>query len=99
MFVASNFLQATAGVLELAISALWWLILIRALLSWVNPDPYNPIVRFIESVTEPLLAPFRRLIPAYKVGIDLSPVFALLLLYFLKIFLVRTLLGIAYRIG
>ncbi len=99
MFVASNFLQAAAGVLELAISALWWLILIRALLSWVNPDPYNPLVRFIESVTEPLLAPFRRLVPSYKIGIDLSPIFALLLLYFLKIFLIRTLLGIAYRIG
>ena len=98
MFILGNFIQALAVVLGYLIEILWWLIIIRALLSWVNPDPYNPIVQFIERSTEPLLAPFRRLVPSYRIGIDVSPILALLLLYFLKIFLVQSLLGIAFRL-
>lgn len=97
MFVLANFFEALAVVLGYAIEILWWLVLIRALLSWVSPDPYNPIVQFIERTTEPVLAPFRQLIPTYKLGLDLSPIFAILFLYFLKIFLVKTLLGLAVR--
>lgn len=98
MFVLGNFCQALAVVLGYLIEIFWWLVIIRALLSWVNPDPYNPIVQFIERTTEPILAPFRQLIPTYKIGLDLSPLFALLFLYFLKIFIVQTLLGIAVRL-
>ena len=76
---------------------LFWLIVVRSLLSWVSPDPYNPIVQFIERVTEPVLAPFRTLVPSYRIGLDLSPLFAILFLYFLKIFLIKTLLGLAVR--
>ncbi len=98
MFILGNFIQAIAVVLGYLLEILWWLIVIRALLSWVNPDPYNPIVQFIERSTEPLLAPLRRLVPAFRIGIDVSPILALLLLYFLKIFLVQTLMGIALRL-
>ena len=98
MFVMGNFFQAAAGVVGLLIDLLWWLVIIRALLSWVSPDPYNPIVQFIERTTEPLLAPFRALVPAYKIGIDVSPILVILLLYFLKIFVVQTLLGFAVRL-
>jgi len=98
VFILANFIQAFAVVLEYLIQILWWLVIIRALLSWVNPDPYNPIVQFIERSTEPLMAPFRRLVPSYRIGIDVSPILALLLLYFLKIFLVQSLMGIAFRI-
>ncbi|MBI4353235.1 MAG: YggT family protein [Candidatus Omnitrophica bacterium] len=98
MFVLANFIEAVALVLRWVMDVLWWLIIIRAVLSWVNADPANPIVQFIERVTEPLLLPFRKIIPAYKLGIDLSPVFALLLLYFLRIFLVQTLLEVALRL-
>ena len=98
MFVVGNFLQAVATVLNYLLEALWWLVIIRALLSWVNPDPMNPIVRFIERSTEWFLAPFRQLIPAYRIGIDVSPIVALLFLYFLKLFVVQTLMGIAYRL-
>lgn len=97
MFVLANFFQASAVVLSYAIEFMWWMVIIRALLSWVSPDPYNPIVQFIERVTEPLLAPFRMLVPSYRIGIDLSPFFAILFLYFLKIFLVQTLLGLSVR--
>jgi YggT family protein len=98
MFVLGNFFQAAAMVAGYAIDILWWLIIIRALLSWVSPDPYNPIVQFIEKMTEPFLDPARRLIPSHKLGIDISPLLVLLFLYFLKIFLVQSLLGIALRL-
>ena len=97
MFVLANFFQALALVTGYALEILTWLIIIRALLSWVSPDPYNPIVQFIERSTEWILAPLRAWIPSYKIGLDLSPIFALLLLYFLKIFLVQTLLGLSIR--
>ena len=98
MFVFGNFFQAAAAVSGALIEILWWLVVIRALLSWVNPDPANPIVQFIERATEPLLAPFRRWIPTFKIGIDLSPLLALLFLYFLKVFLLQTLMGLAVRL-
>lgn len=99
MFVFGNLIIALATILDYVLTIANWLIIIRALLSWVNPDPYNVIVQFIYKVTEPFLAPFRRLVPAYSIGIDLSPIFALLAIWFLKIFLIRTLFGIAMRVG
>ena len=98
MCVLSNFLQAVAYVLKMFLDIYSWLIIIRALLSWVSPDPYNPIVQFIERSTEPVLAPFRRLIPSYKIGIDLSPLLALAAIYFLRIFLVSSLFDLAVRL-
>ncbi|HPM43432.1 MAG TPA: YggT family protein, partial [Candidatus Omnitrophota bacterium] len=68
-------------------------------ISWVSPDPYNPIVQFLYKTTEPLLAPFRRLMPVYTIGLDISPIFALIFIWFLKLFLVRTLFGLAMRLG
>ncbi len=97
MFVLGNFFQALGTILGFLIEILWWLVIIRALLSWVNPDPYNPIVQFIERATEPLLLPFRRIIPMERLGIDLSPLVAILFLYFAKIFIVQTLMGMAIR--
>ena len=97
MFVLGNFFQALAVVANYALEFMWWMIIVRALLSWVNPDPYNPIVQFIERVTEPVLAPFRSLIPTHRIGIDLSPLLAILVIYFLKVFLVQTLYGFAVR--
>ena len=97
MFVLGNFFQGLAAVLGSVLQIFWWLIVIRALLSWVNPDPHNAIVQFIERATEPVLFPFRQIIPAYKIGLDLSPLFALLLIHFLKVFLVQTLFGLAAR--
>lgn len=99
MFILGNFIAAIATILSYLLSALYWLIIIRALLSWVNPDPLNPIVRFINAVTEPILEPFRKIIPSYKIGIDLSPIFALLLVWFLKLFLISSLMGIAARLS
>ena len=84
-------------VVDRVLWALNWLIIIRALLSWVNPDPANLIVQFIERSTEWILVPFRRWIPSYRIGLDLSPLLALLFIYFLRIFLVQTLFGLSVR--
>ena len=97
MFILGNFFFGVAQVLGVVLNLLTWLIVIRALLSWVNPDPSNPIVQFIERVTEPILVPFRRLVPSYKMGIDLSPLLAILFIIFLQHFLVPTLYQIGYR--
>ncbi|MFH0763760.1 MAG: YggT family protein [Candidatus Omnitrophota bacterium] len=99
MFVFGNFLLAATTILDYILTIANWLIITRALISWVNPDPYNPIVQFLYKTTEPLLAPFRRLMPAYRIGLDISPIFALLFIWFLKLFLIRTLYGIALRMG
>ncbi|HLC40376.1 MAG TPA: YggT family protein [Methylomirabilota bacterium] len=61
-----------------------WIIIAAALITWVSPDPYNPIVRFLGQVTEPVLRPIRRLIPTYKTGIDLSPLIAIILIQFIE---------------
>ncbi len=99
MFVLSNLFAAVATLLSIILTVLYWLILIRALLSWVNPDPYNPIVQFLYKVTEPILYPIRKMIPLQLgIGIDISPIIAFLILIFLRSFLVKTLLDISFRL-
>lgn len=98
MFVMANFVAAVAQILSILFTVLYWLILIRALISWVNPDPDNPIVRILHQVTEPILEPLRRLLPAWRIGVDLSPILAFLLLLFLDKFLVATLMDISHRL-
>jgi YggT family protein len=95
MFVAGNFVLALARLLELAINAYIWIIIIRAILSWVNPDPYNPIVRFLYRVTEPVLRPIRHRLPTTSMGLDLSPMVLILVLYFLDWFVVSSLRDLA----
>jgi len=99
MFIIVNFLKALAYVLDIALNLYMWVIIIRALISWVSPNPYNPIVRFLYSITEPLLWRIRRYLPVVFSGIDLSPVVAILAIIFLREFLVVTLHQIAIRLG
>lgn len=98
MFVLSNLISAMATILDHILTIANWLIIIRALVSWVNPDPYNPLVQFLYKTTEPMLAPFRKLFPIYGIGLDISPIFALLSIWFLKSFFIKTLYGIAMRV-
>jgi YggT family protein len=84
----------------MALNIYMWILIARALLSWVSPDPYNPIVRFLYNVTEPVLFRVRRTLPfAYASGIDLSPMIVILGIFFLKAFLVRSLYDVAVRMG
>lgn len=99
MFIFSNLLVGIASVLDIALTIAYWLILIRAIISWVNPDPYNPIVQFLYKTTEPILYPIRKILPAsLRLGIDISPIIAFLAIMFLRSFLVRSLLDMALRL-
>ncbi|HTP42156.1 MAG TPA: YggT family protein [Nitrospiria bacterium] len=95
MVVMANFLNALASVLDLALWAYMWVLVARAVISWVNPDPYNPIVQALYKLTEPVLNPVRRLMGGYGLGIDLSPMIVILIIYFLQMFLIRTMHDIA----
>ena len=95
MFVIGNFLVAVASVLNMLLSAYMWIIVIRALISWVNPDPYNPIVQFLRSATDPLLYRVRRVLPLNFGGIDFSPIIVIAGILFLQTFLVQSLLDLA----
>ncbi|MBW2675330.1 MAG: YggT family protein [Deltaproteobacteria bacterium] len=95
MFVVGNFIEAIARIIDMGLTLYMWLIIIRAIISWINPDPYNPIIRFLYSVTEPVLYQVRRLIPMKGIGIDFSPIIVILVIVFLQSFLVRTMLQIA----
>ena len=97
MFVLGNFIAAMAHILDTVLTIYMWIIIIRAVLSWVSPDPYNPIVRFIHQVTEPVMYRVRRWIPIGGFGIDFSPIIILLAIVFLQSFLVRSLLELANR--
>jgi YggT family protein len=91
MFVASNFVLTIARLLELVVNIYIWVIIARALISWVSPDPYNPIVRFLYRVTEPVLRQVRYRMPNLAVGLDLSPMIVILALYFVDWFVVSSL--------
>jgi YggT family protein len=95
MFVAKNLLIALAKILDISLSVYMWILIIRAVLSWVSPDPYNPIVRGLYSITEPVLSFIRRRLPLMAGGIDFSPMVAILAILFLQYFLVRTLYDLA----
>ncbi len=96
MFVFGNVILGIAKVLGVVLNIYMWVVIIRALLTWVNPDPYNPIVQILTRVTEPVLRPLRKLVPAGKLGVDLSPLIAILIIYFLEIAVVDTLVRIGY---
>jgi len=95
MFVIGNLLTAVAKVLDIVLVIFMWIIIARAILSWVSPDPYNPIVRFIHNVTEPVLHQIRRRIPLSFGGIDFSPIIVLLAVIFLQRFVVTSLYDLA----
>jgi YggT family protein len=94
-----NFFKAIAVVLDWGLSLFMWIIIARAVLSWVNPDPYNAIVRFITNVTEPVLYQIRRRIPFNMGGLDISPIIAIMIVIFLQTFVVGSLHTLAYNLS
>jgi len=97
MFVLANLIMAVAQILDIILGFYIWVIIIRALISWVNPDPYNPVVRFLYRVTEPVLYRIRRIVPIMG-GMDLSPVIAIFAIIFIRRFFITTMLEIAFRL-
>lgn len=99
MFVVSNFLIAIATILNYGLTIYMYIIIARAIISWVNPDPYNPIVRFLNSVTEPVLFRIRRRLPLFFGGMDFSPIIVILAIVFIQSFVVQSLFQMATRLG
>ena len=97
MTVAENMAITVARLLDLALNVYMWVIIVRALISWVSPDPYNPIVQFLHRATEPVLAPIRRwlwgMVPAMRFGMDLSPLVVIMLIIFVQSLLISLMQG------
>jgi YggT family protein len=74
-----------------------YIVIARAIISWVNPDPYNPIVNFLMRVTDPVLDRVRRMLPDLG-GLDLSPLIVLLAIFFMQKFVIATLFELANRL-
>jgi YggT family protein len=98
MSIIGNLLNAIAVVLNMALTLYMWIIIIRALLSWVNPDPYNPIVQFLYSITEPVMQRVRQMLPMSGIGLDISPIIIILAIVFLQEFLVKSLAQLALQL-
>src|SRR5581483_900212 len=95
MFIVANLIRAIALVLDYLLWAYMWIVIARAILSWVNPDPYNPIVRFLYNATEPVLWRIRRALPHFAGGIDLSAIIVYVIIFFLQQVLLRSLYDLA----
>ncbi len=98
MFVIANLVLAVAQVLDLILSVYVWVVIIAALLSWVSPDPYNPVVRFLSSVTEPVFRPIRRLIGLRLGPIDISPMIVIFAIIFIRKFVISSLIELGYKL-
>ena len=99
MFILSNFIGSLATVVDIVLNLYMWILIARAILSWVNPDPYNPIVKFLYNITEPLMYRVRRMLPLQFGGIDLTPIVLIIAIIFLRSFVVQTLRQLAYHIS
>lgn len=97
MFIIGNLIITLANILDVALTIYSFIVIIAAIISWVNPDPYNPVVRFLYGVTEPLLRPIRKLLPV-RLPIDISPLILLVIIYFLQKFLLLSLVELGYKI-
>jgi YggT family protein len=98
MFLIGNFIEAIARIINIGLTIYMWMIIARAVISWVNPDPYNAIVRFLYSSTEPVLYHIRRFIPMRGLGIDISPIIVILIIVFLQSFVVKSMLQLAFNL-
>lgn len=98
MFVVGNTLLGFATVLDYALTFYTWIVIARALISWVNPDPWNPIVQFLTRATEPVLAPIRRRL-GLSMGVDLSPLIVIVTIWFLQIAVVQSMKDLAVQMN
>ena len=96
MFIVGNFIAALAKIIDMGLSLYMWIIIGRSLISWVNPDPYNPIVRFLYRSTEPVMETIRRWLPLRNMGIDISPIIVIAAIIFLQSFLLKSMMELAY---
>ncbi len=98
MYIIGNLLNSIAIIADMVLTLYMWIIIIRSLLTWVNPDPYNPIVRVLHQVTEPAFYQVRKYLPLSGGGIDLSPIAIIFAIIFLQSFLIKTMKDIAMQL-
>lgn len=98
MFVLGDLILTSAKILDWILDIYKWIVIVSALISWVRPDPYNPIVKFLSAVTEPVQRPIRKII-GYRLPLDISPIIVILGIIFIQSFLITTLMKIGYRLG
>ena len=96
MFVLANFFKALASILDIGLTVYMWMVIARAVVSWVNPDPYNPIIVFLRRSTDPVLLPIQRKFPFREMGIDFSPFIAILVLSFIFEIISQTINNLFY---
>lgn len=100
MIVFANTLSAIAIVLGSLLKVYFWVVIISAILSWVRPDPYNPIVRTLRTLTEPVFFRVRKLLPfTYTSGIDFSPVVVLLTIELVDRIIINSMLQYAMTLN
>ncbi len=97
MFVVGNLFSSIAYILDFLLNLYFWVIFARAVLSWIRPDPYNPIVRTICRLVDPVTYKISRIIPTRFGMVDVAPFILMLLIFFVQKFLVATLLDIGMR--
>ena len=89
MFVFGDFLIGLGRVLGMLLNLYMWVVIARAVLSWVRPDPYNPIVRFVNNLVDPVTYRISRILPTRVGMVDISPIILIAIIWFLQEFLVR----------
>ena len=98
MIVISTFIEALAQILHMVINIYIWVVILSALISFVRPDPYNPIVQILYRLTTPVYAFIRRFIPTIIGGIDVAPIFVILGLQFIDLFAVKLLFALVHAL-
>ncbi len=98
MFLFGNLILAVARILDVVLNLYMWIVIIAALLSWVSPDPHNPIVRFLYAVTEPVFRRIRRIIGFSLGPVDISPLIVILGIIFVRSFLINSLIEFGYKL-
>ena len=99
MFIVGNFIGALATVLDVLLNAVLVIVLINALLSWVRVDTSNPVLAFLERISDAVCNPIRRLFPTAAGGIDFAPFIAMLVIMFIQRFAIRSMHELALRLG
>jgi YggT family protein len=99
VFAFGNLLTSIAYVLNILLEIYLWVIIIRAILSWIRPNPYNPLVRIIYGLVDPITYRISRLFPTRIGMIDISPFILLIFIIFLQKFLIKTLFNMGLRMG
>jgi YggT family protein len=99
MFVLGNFITGVAFVVDTLLNIYFWIILIRAVMSWIQPNPYNPLVRIVYKLVDPITYKISRMIPTRFGMIDFAPFILMILIVFLQRFLVRSLFDLGARMN